>query len=134
MTVIVDTCIWSLLLRRPRPESADALELSRLLPTGSVVLPGPVRQELLSGIPNAAQFEKLRERLAEFPDYPLRLSHYLLAAELTNDCVRRGIQGSPTDFLLCAVCQEDGHQLYTSDRDFEHFATVFALNRYVPAG
>ncbi|MFO7766132.1 MAG: hypothetical protein R6V33_06850 [Pelovirga sp.] len=53
MNVLVDTCIWSLALRRKKSEQ-DAVvnELGELISEGRAQLIGPIRQELLSGIKN----------------------------------------------------------------------------------
>ena len=52
MKVLVDTAVWSLVLRRKyRPENrAMAAALASLIVDGLVVMIGPIRQELLSGI------------------------------------------------------------------------------------
>ena len=55
MPALVDTCIWSLALRRRSKEltpSESALreELPELIEEGRVRLLGPIRQEILSGI------------------------------------------------------------------------------------
>jgi hypothetical protein len=59
---------------------------------------GPVRQELLSGIKNQVQFQKLRNHLRDFPDLAITNSDYESAAVFFNLCRGKGIQGSNTDF------------------------------------
>ncbi len=54
----VDTSVWSLALRRAkRVDDTTTRELGELIQEGRVVLMGAVRQELLSGIKEKAQFE-----------------------------------------------------------------------------
>jgi predicted nucleic acid-binding protein len=73
VNVIVDTSVWSLALRRAkRMDDAAPRELAELIREGRVVMLGPVRQELLSGIKQKAQFDMLREHLRAFPDHPAR--------------------------------------------------------------
>lgn len=61
MNVVVDTSVWSLALRRQRSSMApEALELAELVREGRAAMLGPVRQELLSGVPVAQQYETLR--------------------------------------------------------------------------
>jgi len=49
--IIIDTCVWSLVLRRNEPRSNIYVEeLKELIKEVRVQLIGPVRQELLSGI------------------------------------------------------------------------------------
>jgi hypothetical protein len=77
--VVVDTSVWSLVLRRralPSADDAVTLALKDLISDARAMLIGPVRQELLSGIKEPAQFEKLRSALAAFPDEPLTVADY----------------------------------------------------------
>ncbi len=83
---------------------------------------GPVRQELLSGIRDEAQFEKLRRYLRAFDDVILRTDDYEEAARLSNRCRAAGVIGSSVDFLICAVALRRGWQIFTTDRDFGRYA------------
>jgi predicted nucleic acid-binding protein len=133
MNVLVDTSVWSLALRRstPRQDPIEG-ELRDLILEGRVLLVGPVRQELLTGIRAPAQFRKLRDVLAAFPDEPITREDYEDAASCFNRCRARGIQGSNTDFLLCAIALRLGVPLFTTDRDFDHFAKVLRVHRHAP--
>jgi predicted nucleic acid-binding protein len=91
---------------------------------------GPIRQELLSGIRESAQFEKLRTALAAFPDLPLVTDDYELAAEFFNACRSHGVQGSNTDFLLCAVSYRRDLPLLTTDDDFRIFAKYIPISLF----
>jgi predicted nucleic acid-binding protein len=127
--VIVDTSVWSLALRRAkRMDDAAPRELAELIREGRVVMLGPVRQELLSGIKQKAQFEMLREHLRAFPDLQLEMADYEDAASAFNRCRERGIQGSNTDFLICAAALRRELSIYTTDGDFRHFARVLKLS------
>ena len=87
-----------------------------------VAIIGPIRQELLSGIPSPEQFAALREKLRAFDDVPLSPADHELAAEFFNTCRGSGIQGSHTDFLICAVAVSRGMAIFSSDRDFTRYA------------
>ncbi|HZD10624.1 MAG TPA: PIN domain-containing protein [Candidatus Binatia bacterium] len=120
MTVLVDTSVWSLALRRKtESDLLEVRELQALIDELRVQLIGPIRQELLSGIPNQNQFERLRERLRAFPDLQLSTADYERAAEFFNVCRGQGIQGSNTDFLICAVAAQHGYAILTTDKDFQ---------------
>jgi len=119
--VLVDTCIWSVVLRRHEPDREATARLGELIAEGRVLLIGPIRQEVLSGVPVRKQFRALRDRLAAFEDMPLHERHYETAAEYHNRCRAHGVQGSHTDFLICAVCTLEGVALYTADTDFQHY-------------
>jgi len=70
--VLVDTPVWSWALRnRPDPQQRLAFVqiFKELIQEGRVCLIGPVRQEILFGIRQEAQYEALREHLRAFPDY-----------------------------------------------------------------
>lgn len=132
MKVLVDTAIWSLALRRrnrPENESTRSM-LAALVEDGRVAMIGPVRQELLSGIKERAQFERLREHLHAFPDTEITSTDYEEAASFFNQCREKGIQGSNTDFLICAIASRNGFSIFTTDEDFKHFARVLPIALY----
>ena len=69
MNVLVDTSVWSLALRRASTTAIPVVhELSELVREGRVEMLGAMRQELLSGIRDPAQFERLKSHLRAFPD------------------------------------------------------------------
>jgi hypothetical protein len=123
MNVVVDTSVWSLALRRNTPNDATSIVniLRDLIADGRVVLLGVIRQEVLSGIRYSEQFIRLRDYLRAFPDLELTTEDYELAAEFFNTCRSNGVQGSNTDFLLCAVAHRRGYSILTTDKDFENF-------------
>lgn len=67
MNVLVDTTVWSLALRRRREklsliEQGVVAEWESLAASGRVVLVGPIRQEVLSGIREEKVFAALQTR------------------------------------------------------------------------
>jgi predicted nucleic acid-binding protein len=135
VNVLVDTCVWSLLLRRATTAGGpEVRELTALLAEERVVMIGPVRQELLSGVRNARQFELLRERLRAFDDLALRPEHHEEAARCFNRCRDEGIQGSNTDFLLCAVSLAHDLAIFTTDQDFVAYRKALPLRLHAPRG
>ena len=126
MKVLVDTSVWSLALRH-REESKIVKQLTDLILSSLVVMIGPVRQELLSGISTVATFDRLKANLEAFDDLPVTTHDYVTAARFYNTCRKRGIQGSHTDFLMCAVaCNNDLH-IYTTDNDFGNYAKYLPI-------
>jgi len=123
MNVVVDSSVWSLALRRNTPN--DAIPIINILrdfiSDGLVVLLGVIRQEVLSGVRYSEQFIRLRDYLRAFPDLELTSEDYELAAEFFNTCRSNGVQGSNTDFLLCAVAHRRSYSIFTTDKDFENF-------------
>lgn len=128
MKVLVDTSVWSHALRRravlDRPE---VQELRSLIDEGRVAIIGPIRQELLSGIRSHESFMRLRDHLRAFTDEGLTAHDYERAAEHFNACRARGIQGSNTDFLICAAAERRGFPILTTDDDFARFAEVLPI-------
>ncbi len=132
MKVLVDTSVWSLVLRRRSALRNDAIadELERLIVTYRVVMIGPIRQELLSGIRTHEQYEKLRDKLRAFPDLRLHTEDHELAAGFFNQCRGRGVQGSNTDFLICAIATRREICVFSTDRDFEAFEKILKVRRH----
>ena len=127
MKVLVDTSVWSLALRRKAPAHAAVGTLRRLIAGGRAAMIGSVRQEVLSGIRESRAFERLRDHLASFPDESIATADYEQAAAYFNECRARGLQGSNTDFLMCAVCVRHRMPLLTTDADFARFAEVIPV-------
>ncbi len=122
--ILVDTSVWSLALRRRTVEpSVYVQELIELINDTRVQMIGSIRQEILSGIKVEAQFAALREQLRAFPDLPLSANDFEYAAELFNMLRSKGIQGSNTDFLICAVSLRHNMPIFTIDNDFCLFAS-----------
>ncbi|MEN8780975.1 MAG: PIN domain-containing protein [Desulfobacterales bacterium] len=123
MKVIVDTSVWSLALRRDKQASFSTVEeLQHIIHDHRVQMIGPIRQEVLSGIRSESQFKKLQKHLDSFPDLPILTEDYVTAAKLFNRCRSKGIQGSNTDFLICAVAVRNRFSIFTTDKDFELFS------------
>lgn len=129
MRVLIDTPIWSIALGRRRRGAHDpaAAELTALIQDGRAALIGPVRQELLSGIRERVHFERVREHLRAFPDVDVTRDDYEQAASFFNTCRIKGVQGSNTDFLICAIAARDGLAIFTTDADFTHFARLLPI-------
>lgn len=129
--ILVDTCIWSLAFRGKTPrETSVASELAQLIEQNEIRIIGPVRQEVLSGYSNKNSYEKLRQKLIYFPNTVIHDADYERAAEYSNLCRAHGIQGSHTDFLICAVAARARYEIFTSDKDFSHYAKQLPITLY----
>ena len=121
--ILVDTCIWSLALRGDSPKNADIAEqLTQLIGENSVKIIGVIRQEVLSGYSDKSSFDGLRRKLSYFPNESIIDSDYEAAAEYSNFCRTKGIQGSHIDYLICAVAIRKKFKVYTVDKDFLHYS------------
>ena len=118
MNVIIDTDVWSEAFRKQGSKSGYVDELQTLIEEGRAQLIGPVRQEILCGIRSEKQFDKVEESLSAFPDKAVESAVYVLAAKFFNLCRSKGVQGSNTDFLICACSVSWGYPILTKDKDF----------------
>ncbi len=133
MKVLVDTCVWSLALRRAEASiGREVEELIELVKELRVQMIGPVRQEILSGVRIHAQFTKLRDHLRPFPDLELTTDDFESAAEFYNLCRSKGVQGSNTDFLICAAAARRGMPIFTTDADFAFFRQHLPIRLHQP--
>lgn len=123
MNVLVDTSVWSEALRRSKKIESDVVEEFRdLILESRIEIISPVRQELLSGIREQSQFKKLQKHLDAFPDLALKTDDFVTAAKFFSICRAKGIQGSNTDFLICAVASRRQLSIFTTDQDFSLYA------------
>ena len=134
MKVMVDTCVWSAALRKSNfdPNNPIIKELKELISEGRTQIVGPIRQEILSGISSISQFNKLRKYFTWFPDTPIITIDYIKAAEYYNICRRNGIQGSNTDFLICAIANRLDSSIFTVDKDFTYFKDILPVRLHSP--
>lgn len=129
--VLVDTSVWSLALRRKRPAAGEVVEtLARLVHEDRARMIGAVRQELLTGVSDPDVFERLARALNAYPDLPMDASDYVRAASFCNLCRCRGVQGSNTDYLLCAAAARHEIPIYTTDRDFQNFSAHLPIRLF----
>ncbi len=125
MNLVVDTSVWSLILRRRQVEEDNPyvkLFRGHVERGDSIHLVGMVLQELLDGVERPSDFEKLIRLLKPFPLIPIGRGTHILASRTRNDCRRKGVQASSVDFLIAAACIQNAFPLLTSDRDFFHIA------------
>ena len=128
MKVIVDTSVWSLALRRNKVQENKVVEeLEELIKEVRAQLIGPVRQELLNGIRSEKQFRVLKKHLRAFKNLDIETEDYELASEYFNKARKNGIQGSNTDFLLCAISTRLRMPIFTTDTDVLNFQSVLPI-------
>lgn len=133
MKIIVDTCIWSLALRRQGNQKSPLVnDLINFINEFRVQMIGPIRQEILSGIATEQEFTKLKKYLTDFPDLFLNSSDYEQAASYFNLCRKNGIQGSHIDFLICSVAIKHKMQIFTTDKDFLSYKKILPISLIEP--
>lgn len=132
MSVLVDTAVWSLALRRKagqlnREERQVVEEWKSLVRDGQARLAGMIRQEVLSGIRDARDFERLRDRLAPFDDVPTGAAEHEQAASYFNACRARGVTPTSVDMLICALAARHDLSVFTTDTDFARYAKILPI-------
>lgn len=119
MNVIVDTDVWSEALRKKKgKKSAYVEELVDLIHEGRLEIIGPIRMEVLSEIRDHKVFDAFSEKLSAFTDHDISSEVYVLAARFLNLCRSKGIQGSNTDFLICACSVHWRFPILSKDKDY----------------
>jgi predicted nucleic acid-binding protein len=128
MKVVIDTTVWSLFLRRDRQKpSTEVDRLKQYIQEGRAQMLGIVRQELLSGIKIQKQFVTLSHLLEGFPDILATSEDHITAAKFFNQCRQKGIQGSPVDFLICAIAHRLKSPILSTDQDFSNYVKVIPI-------
>ena len=131
MKVLVDSPIWSYALRSKRGRfDQHVRELEMLIINQRVLIIGPIRQEVLSGYSEIKKFEKLNEKLKYFENTPIIDGDYIQAAKFSNICRKNGVQGSHIDFLICSVACRLQAQIFTTDKDFNHYRNHIPIELY----
>ncbi len=131
MKVLVDTPIWSYALRsKNRSYQSEINKLTSLIRDQRAMIIGPIRQEILSGYSDFRKYTIIKEKLSYFENTPILDVDYELAAEFSNKCRKKGIQGSHIDFLICAVADRIDTLIFTNDKDFMHYKKIVPIKLF----
>ena len=131
--VLVDSDVWSEFYRKRTGEpSAQVQQLRALIVGRQIAMLGAIRQEVLSGWRDPHQFEQVRDLMRAFPNQPLTEQEYERAAEYFNTCRSNGVQGSNTDFLICACSAAWDIPVLTRDQDYQRYAEHVPVRLYRP--
>ena len=106
MSLLVDTSVWSLALRRDAPGgAAEVRALRAALESGeTVVCTGLVLQELLQGFTGPKARDEILHRFSALPFVSPDWTDHVDAAELRNHCRRKGVQLATIDALIAQLC------------------------------
>ena len=132
----MDTSVWSLALRRHDPTSApEVTALAEALEQGDLVFTtGLVLQELLQGFRGPTARDAIIRRFASLPFLVPERADYIEAAEVRNECRRKGVQVGSIDALLAELCLSNKLTILTTDLDFHRIAHVFPLSCWRSGG
>ncbi len=134
MTLLVDTSVWSLALRRD--VEGDHVEVHKLKDALAgadvVVTTGLVLQELLQGFSGAKAGEQIVERFSSLALIQPDRDDHIAAAHLRNLCRRAGVQIGSIDALIAQLCVRHELVLLSTDKDFVHAAKHCKLKVWTP--
>lgn len=124
MSLLVDTSVWSLALRRDAEQTVPEVAALRdaLLGADQVFTTGLVLQELLQGFAGPKARAQLAERLSALAFLQPDREDHIEAAEIRNACRRRGVQVGTIDALLIQLCRRHDLVLLSTDQDFRNAA------------
>jgi len=135
--ILVDTSVWSLALRRRRGAALNAGQVAvvdewkKRSVSSEAALIGIVRQEILSGVRDSAQFNRLKSALDNFPCLTTSIRDHDLAAECYNICRAAGVTGDAVDMLICAGAIRHDVPIFTVDPDYVRYAKHLPLQLHV---
>ncbi|HSE60635.1 MAG TPA: PIN domain-containing protein [Nitrospiraceae bacterium] len=130
MNLVVDTSVWSLVLRRSHVDDHNphVRAFRRHVESGDgLFLIGNILQELLDGLRSPKQFDRLLLLLDPFPLLEIDRETYVAAARLRALCRTKGVNAGSIDFLIAAACCQHGFPLLTADKDFLRIAAYCDL-------
>jgi predicted nucleic acid-binding protein len=124
MTLLVDTSVWSLALRRDGAVTTPEVAALREAIEGSdvVVTTGLVLQELLQGFNGPKDRQAIMDRFGALPLIQPDREDHVAAAEVRNACRRSGVQMGTIDALLIQLCGRHDLTLLSADKDFSNAA------------
>jgi predicted nucleic acid-binding protein len=124
VSLLVDTSVWSLALRRDaaahEPEVHALVEA--LAGSDVVVTTGLVLQELLQGFIGPKAASAIVQRFSALALIQPDRDDHVAAALLRNSCRRLGVQLGTVDALIAQLCIRHRLTLLTTDQDFAHAA------------
>lgn len=134
MNLFVNTSVWSLAWRRDyAPSIPEISELKRALQAGdSIYTTGLVPQELLQGFFRPKAHDRIIKHFLVLPLVTPDRQDHIHAADLRNAYRRRGIQVGTIDALISQLCVRHDLIILTTNKDFQHVATVVTLSVWQP--
>ena len=129
MTLLVDTSVWSLALRRDVIANEPEVDALRVALSGSevIVTTGVVLQELLQGFIGPKARTQIIESFASLPLIQPDREDHITAADLRNTCRKAGVQLGTVDALIAQLCIRHDLTLLSTDKDFSYAARHCSL-------
>jgi predicted nucleic acid-binding protein len=125
--ILVDTSVWVAVLRSPTAPEAPLL--AQLIDADAVVLPLPVRVELLSGCP-VRDRAKLQQRLSALAVARPTDDTWALVEAWVTKAADKGQHFGVGDLLIAALAAERTALVWSLDRDFERMEKLKLVQLY----
>jgi predicted nucleic acid-binding protein len=124
MSLLVDTSVWSLALRRDAPPDVSEVRALRLALAGGdmVATTGVILQELLQGIVPERVRAQISETFAVLEYLTPSRDDHVAAAGVRNVLRSAGVQVGTIDALIAHLAVAGHHTLLTTDKDFHRAA------------
>jgi predicted nucleic acid-binding protein len=129
VSLLVDTSVWSLALRRDAPPDVpevrvlrDALEGGEIVATTGVIL-----QELLQGVVPERARTQIIEMFAALEYLTPSREDHVAAAGVRNTLRSAGVQVGTIDALIAHLAAAGDHTLLTTDNDFRIASSHISL-------
>lgn len=127
--IVVDTSVWIDFFRGCNVALCE--HLTALLDADQVVIPAPVRVEILSGA-RKVELSRLRRVMAALPSLMPSESTWGLIERWLDGAVSKGQRFGVGDLLVGAIATEAGAQIWSLDRDFSRMARLGWVRLHEP--
>jgi predicted nucleic acid-binding protein len=128
--IVVDTSVWSAVLRSS--SCAAAPIFTSILQADEVLLPVPVRSELLGGA-RACDREPLRRALCGLPVAYPGDETWALIDRWVQHAADQGERFGVGDLLIAAIAREAGALVWSLDADFQRMERLAFVALYPAA-
>jgi predicted nucleic acid-binding protein len=128
--ICADTSIW--IAAFGDPHGPEARHLGELLDADEVLLPTPVRIELLAGAPRKSH-RQLQERLAAVPQGLPSQGTWSRMEQWVGTAVEAGQRFGLGDLLIAATAADHNATIWSLDADFARMEKLGFVKRYVVA-
>ena len=125
--IVVDTSVWIEFFNQPH--SPVTLHLQSLLRNRQVVLVGMVLAEILQGIKNPEEAQRVRKSLEPLPFLETTRENWQKAGELSAQLRRKGLTLPLSDLIIAATALQEEVAVFTLD---PHFKKVPTLKLHIP--
>jgi predicted nucleic acid-binding protein len=127
--ILVDTSVWiDLFAGRDLPH---VRELERAIAEDEdLCICGVIMTEVLQGIRDDGDFSRTLHILQDLIYLPETVETHVRAAQIYRALRKRGKTiRNPVDCIISAICLEYGAFILHNDRDFDHVASLFHLQK-----